>query len=91
MEQTHEAQVADEAVWQRRFEHRRAGVLAVKYGNIYSDVHWRSINFGVRRPSSPDPVDRSVPKRAWEKGMQDWRKELKRLWTETSGLGASED
>jgi len=63
-----------EEVWQRRSAHRAAGVAAVKrsadYISATADPH-------VPRPNTPDPTDRMLSKRAWERGVQQWRMDLK--------------
>ena len=64
----------NEEVWQRRSAHRAAGVAAVKrsadYISATADPH-------VPRPNTPDPTDRKLAKRAWERGVQQWRVDLK--------------
>lgn len=64
----------NEEVWQRRSAHRAAGVAAVKrsadYISATADPH-------VPRPNTPDPTDRKLSKRAWERGVQQWRMDLK--------------
>ena len=74
----------DEALWQRRLQHRMNGVSAVKATELYA---------GSRsRPRTPDPFDRSVSKRRWEASMQAFRlalREAERL-TPLEWLGGSE-
>ena len=64
----------NEEVWQRRSAHRAAGVAAVKrsadYISATADPH-------VPRPNTPNPTDRKLAKRAWERGVQQWRMDLK--------------
>ena len=64
----------NEEVWQRRSAHRAAGVAAVKRGADYISA---AADPNVARPATPDPTDRKLSKRAWERGMQQWRVDLK--------------
>ena len=75
----------NEEVWQRRSAHRAAGVAAVKrsadYISATADPH-------VARPATPDPTDRKLSKRAWERGVQQWRMALKSVvWHLQSASG----
>ena len=63
-----------EEVWQRRSAHRAAGVAAVKRSADYISV---AASPRVPRPNTPDPTDRMLSKRAWERGVQQWRMDLK--------------
>ena len=63
-----------EEVWQRRSAHRLAGVTAVKRSTDYVAA---TDDPNVPRPSTPDPTDRRVSKRAWERSVQEWRLGLK--------------
>ena len=60
-------------VWGRRHNKRNAGVLFVKRTAEYTYV----ANNNIRpRPLSPDPWDRNISKRSWERRMQAWRDDL---------------
>ena len=77
----------NEEVWQRRSAHRAAGVAAVKrsadYISATADPH-------VARPMTPDPTDRRLSKRAWERGVQQWRMDLKTVVGNLRAPGPSE-
>ena len=60
---------------QRRSAKRVAGVAAVKRSTDYYVV--AIANPSVPRPSTPDPTDKKVSKRSWERSMQEWRWDLK--------------
>ena len=61
----------------RRHAKRFAGLCAVKKTPAYIITTLRQ----RQRPTSPDPYDDRVSKRAWEKSMQQWRSALRRiLW-----------
>ena len=64
----------NEEVWQRRSAHRAAGVAAVKRSADYISA---TADPMVPRPQTPDPGDRKLSKRAWERGVQQWRMDLK--------------
>ena len=64
----------EDEVWQRRSAHRAAGVAAIKRSADYISA---TANPHVPRPNTPDPMDRKLGKRAWERGNQQWRKDLK--------------
>ena len=66
---------ATEETWARRLRHREAGLRAIKRSNDYVRV----VALGVRRPQTPDPTNREIRKRVWERGNQQWRMELKRI------------
>ena len=66
-------QECNEEVWQRRSAHRAAGVAAVKRSADYISATAAM----VPRPQTPDPGDRKLSKRAWERGVQQWRMDLK--------------
>lgn len=58
-----------EEVWRHRCLHRQDGVCAVK-----RSVHYTILEAAqVQRPKSPDPQDRTVSKRDWERSVQRWR------------------
>lgn len=69
-----EVQVVTEADWQRRLSHRRAGVSYVK-----STWEYKTSAANSSRPPTPNPADRNVSKRMWEKAIQTWRRDLKDL------------
>ena len=60
---------ADEAVWQRRLAHRIAAVNHVKGSAKYAASR--------SRPRTPNPYDRSLSKRQWEKSMQAFHRALR--------------
>ena len=66
-------EVCDEEVWERRTAHRLAGVGAIKRSAHYLIV---TEDTGNARPKTPDPGDRTVSKRSWERGVQQWRANL---------------
>ena len=59
--------------WEKRSAHRLAGVKAIQRSSDYIAV----VTAGVPRPKTPDPTDRKLSKRAWERGVQQWRMDLK--------------
>ena len=65
-----------EEVWQRRSAHRAAGVGAVKRSADYIRATADPL---VPRPKTPDPTDRKLSKRTWERNVQQWRMDLKAL------------
>ena len=69
-----EVQVVTEADWQRRLSHRRAVVSYVK-----STWEYKASAANSSRPPTPNPEDRNVSKRMWEKSIQTWRRDLKDL------------
>ena len=60
-------------VIERRIARRQAGVSAVKRTPAYIIV----LCHNVPRAPSPDPNDMSLSKRAWERRMKDWRRDLR--------------
>lgn len=60
--------------WERRIRHRRAAVTHIKFTPEYvaSNTHFS-------RPRTPDPEDRKLSKRSWEKSLQAWRRDLRSL------------
>ena len=68
-------EVCDEEEWARRLAHREEAVAAVKRSQDYRLVRGAR----VLRPKTPDPTDRAVSKRTWERGNQEWRKVLNHL------------
>ena len=63
---------APEKVWQKRIAHRQAGVSHIKSLDVYTKVA-----HGLPRSRTPDPTDRAISKRDWERDMQRWRSKLK--------------
>ena len=59
--------------WEKRSAHRLAGVKAIKRSSDYIAV----ATAGGPRPKTPNPTDRKLSKRAWERGVQQWRMDLK--------------
>ena len=66
-----EVQVVTEADWQRRCSHRRAAV-----GYVKSTWEYKASAANSSRPPTPDPEDRNISKRVWEKSIQTWRCDL---------------
>ena len=64
----------NEEVWQRRMAHRLAGVASIKRSADYTTA---TAHAHVPRPRTPDATDRKLSKRAWERGVQQWRMDLK--------------
>ena len=69
-----EVQVITEADWQRRVSHRCATVRYVK-----STWEYKASAANSSRPSTPNPEDRDVSKRVWEKSIKTWRRDLQDL------------
>ena len=68
--------------WARRHRKRAEAIAAVKRSREYQDFCSSSQEFqGFWRLmlplDEPDPSDRSVSKRAWEKAVQCWRSDLR--------------
>ena len=79
----------NEEVWQRRSAHRAAGVAAVKRSADYISA---TADPNVPRPKTPDSTDRKLSKRAWERGVQQWRMDLKGVVASlppTAAIGSS--
>ena len=66
----HSIAECEEVVWGRRHAKRSAGVDAVKRSADYMCLIDRAIQ---PRPTTPDPLDRQVSKRRWERSVQAWR------------------
>merc|ERR1712187_1034498 len=70
---------ATEEDWQRRQEHRQAGIDATKRSALYQRFACARAEGRVGlmpAPSTPNPTDRSISKRKWESGMQMWKQDL---------------
>ena len=71
---------ASEEDWKRRIEHRTAAVEYIQTTNQYqrfsSDREKGVEKEHTDRPQTPDPEDRTVSKRDWEKSVQRWRMAL---------------
>ena len=79
--------------WDRRLKHRAAGVEAIfrtrEYGarklmlestfRTYLETEETDRLAALQALEPPSPLDRSLTKRAWEKAMQAWRRELRSL------------
>ena len=63
-----------EATWARRLRKRTGGVEAIKRSEDYLQV---TADPSHPRPKTPDPHDRKVSKRSWERSVQVWRFDLK--------------
>jgi len=64
-----------EEVWQQRIQKRRSIVSIVKATPEYQGCLAKR---PTRRPTTPDPDDRSVSKRAWEGKVVTWRTGLRK-------------
>jgi len=67
---------ATEEEWRRRISKRREGLASVKTEKYYSNYQLNaklSGDRGIARPISPDPEDRTLSKRKWEKQACRWR------------------
>ena len=67
--------------WQRRVEIRKAAVVSIK-----ASVEYRSLQADREAgddmdaiPDTPNPHDREISKRSWEKKVMDWRNALRSL------------
>jgi len=59
-------------------EHRRNGVEAVKRTPEYRACEMlRMKGAPITAPRTPDPSDLTIPKRAWERTIMDWRNALR--------------
>ena len=67
--------------WESRYQHRENCVAAVKRSGFYLAVAGH-----FARPATPDPRQKELPRRAFERGMRQWRMDLKAL--AASGLDA---
>merc|ERR1712187_230780 len=70
---------ASEEDWKRRIEHRTAAVEYIKTTNQYQRFaadREKGVEKDKTRPKTPDPEDRTVSKRGWEKSVQRWRMDL---------------
>ena len=68
-----------EATWARRLRKRTEGVEAIKRSEDYLQV---TADPSHPRPKTPDPHDRKVSKRSWERSVQVWRLDLKAVAAE---------
>ena len=59
----------DEIIWRRRLKKRLAAVAFIKSTLEYTTC--------CSRPSTPDPLDRTVSKRRWEQAVMDFRRDLR--------------
>ncbi len=73
-----------ETAWAHRLCHRSDAVDAVKrsadYEAMVELVSSGRLDPGTR-PHTPNPLDRTISKRHWERTVQDWRVRLRRLST----------
>ena len=73
-------ELAEEVAWRPRHIKRRRGIMAVKHTDVYCRIllleSTNDMDSSVR-PLTPDPEDRAMSKRAWEKSMQAWRQAVK--------------
>ena len=61
----------DDSIWRRRLTKRLAGVRSVKTSLEYAA--------SSVRPPTPDPSDRTVSKRRWQRSVQEFRRALRDL------------
>ncbi len=59
----------DETIWRRRLAKRLSGVRFVKATPEYAAC--------CSRPPTPDPYDRTVSKRRWERSLKDFRRAIR--------------
>ena len=71
-----------EETWQNRMMHREEGVRAIKRTPEYIAATCAH----VQRPRTPNPTDRTLSKRAWERSVQVWRKSLKEVGAADSAV-----
>ena len=70
----------DDAVWAVRFASRLRGVAVVQSSDDYVNIRAACAAGAIAwtmLPQAPDPADRSVGKRLWEKSLKRWRHQLK--------------
>ena len=82
--------------WMRRERHRLAGVFAVKSApdNRYQllDSIVAGGFFDARdKPSTPDPHDVTISKRAWEEQLGEWRQKLRCAMDKATASDARDD
>ena len=83
----------DDPDWLRRSTRRQAAVAAIKKKQLYVNLTFARMQGTANgdEPTTPDPTDRLISKRSWEKHMQDWRRALNK-WNgkaEAVGSGSS--
>ena len=69
-----------EGDWQRRHRKRAAAVSSVRADPCYVALYYELLLVHKCMPCVPDSLDRTVPKRGWERSIQDWRIELAALY-----------
>ena len=74
-----QAAIYESSDYERRVRFRHAAVNAVTRSREYAAAHQKMRTGTVERPATPDPTDRSVSKRAWERKEQSWRMSLQFL------------
>lgn len=66
--------------WERREDKRVKAIDMVKGTSLYQDAHTQvrasDPNCGTRAPTTPDPHDRAMSKRKWERVVLEWRAAL---------------
>ena len=60
---------ADDLAWVGRVEKRTAAVIAYKESDEYKGSSWRG--------HTPNPTDRTMSKREWERIVMDWRNDVR--------------
>jgi hypothetical protein len=79
--------------WERRVAKRLSAVASVKNSAEYQEMRARRRSMQVsgtsstlaNLPDTPQPTDRTISKREWEKKIQDWRRGIKQ-WGRVEGL-----
>ena len=74
----------DDGEWARRCEHRNACLQRVRTEEFYLVAVFAAIDEPQKfpRPVPPDPDDRLLSKRDWEKAMNDFRAQLRAIVSE---------
>ena len=74
----------DDSEWQRRSQRRHACLQRVRTEEFYLVAAFAAIDEPHRfpRPVTPDPDDRLLSKRDWEKAMMDFRVQLRIIVSE---------
>ena len=65
---------ADDTEWAERLQKRIICIQLVKESAYYRQPWTANVDFPV--PTTPNPYDRSKPKRQWEADIQDWKRKL---------------
>jgi hypothetical protein len=68
--------------WEDTVQERRKPINNLKASSVYIDNQHYVPRPGVPRPETPDPCDRNINKRPWEKAAGQWRQ----AWREIDGV-----